>query len=297
MIQRKKALQKIETNEPIELSQYSYWQALYMSFYSSRLYVDVAKRWRGYGILYFLLLVMLATIPFMTRLTMDLNQYVKQLVTPIEGLPTLMIQKGQILFDKPMPYFIKNQQNEVVAMIDTTRKIDEFNPKYPKLMMILTKDKIYFRPPPIQFFFSDTPKNLEENQIKITQIDRNSNEVFSSKDLIAKSGIQKLKYLIQFILYPSVAMLIFSFYVTLLMMLAFIGLLFSIIIFQSNLKYKEVCRLFLVSSTPQVLMFFTLLTLHVPLPGGNFYNILLLAIYFNYALISVNRDKKKWMTV
>ena len=34
----------------IDAPVYRYWDALYMSFYSRRLYVDVGKRWRGLGI-------------------------------------------------------------------------------------------------------------------------------------------------------------------------------------------------------------------------------------------------------
>lgn len=297
MRQSKKALRKIETINQVEPPHYKYWQAFYMSFYSSRLYVDVAKRWQGYGILYFLFLVMFASIPFATRVTMEFTQYFNQLMIPIEALPALTIQKGQILFDKPMPYLVKNSQNEVVAMIDTTGKTKTMNGAYPKLSMLITKEKIYFRPPAFKLFFSDTPINLEGNQIKMSDIGPETNEVFSGKDLIVASGVLKLKYLMQFILYPSIAMLIFSVYIVFLMMFAFIGLLFSIIIFQMNFKYKEACRLFIVSATPQVVIFLILLTLHATVPGGNLFNIVLLAIYFNFAIISIRRDKKKWMTV
>jgi hypothetical protein len=139
--------------------------------------------------------------------------------------------------------------------------------------------------------------NFTYNQITSVDISKESNEVFWGKGWVASSGILKLKYWVQFILYPCIAMLFFSIYLMFMMTLAFIGLLFSLIIFQSNFKYKEACRLFLVAATPQVVVFFTLLTFHLSVPGGNLFNIVLLAIYFNYAIISINRHKKKWMTV
>ncbi len=43
--------------KPIDAPAYGYWKALYMSFYSTRLYVDVGKRWRGIGLLYLLFFV------------------------------------------------------------------------------------------------------------------------------------------------------------------------------------------------------------------------------------------------
>lgn len=297
MSNSRKELRKVDVPiDKMEAPHYRYWQALYMSFYSRRLYVDVAKRWRGYGIKYFFLLMMIATIPFSTRLIIDFTEYYnQQLILPIESLPSLTVQKGKVLFDKPMPYLVKNKQNEVMAIIDTTGVIKKIDGAYPKASILITKEKIYFRPPAFSLFFSDSPMQLPDTQILSQDISKESNEVFVGKEWIASSGIIKFKHLIQYIFYPCIVMLFFSTYLTLMMMLAFIGFLFALIIFQAQFKYKEACRLFLVASTPQVFIFFTTLTIHVSVPGGNIFNIVLLAIYFNFAVISINQVKKKWL--
>ena len=50
---------------------YRYWQALYLSFYCGRLYVDIGKRWKGLGIGYLFLLVCFAIIPLNLRIVFD----------------------------------------------------------------------------------------------------------------------------------------------------------------------------------------------------------------------------------
>ena len=61
----------------IETPVYSYWSALYMSMFSSRLYVDVCKRWRGFGLLYFFLFTSLAAIPVSIQLIHDFSKSYK----------------------------------------------------------------------------------------------------------------------------------------------------------------------------------------------------------------------------
>lgn len=51
MSEQNKVLRKVDA--PF----YNYWQAIVLSFFSSRLYVDVGKRWKGLGFRYLLLIV------------------------------------------------------------------------------------------------------------------------------------------------------------------------------------------------------------------------------------------------
>jgi hypothetical protein len=56
-------------------ARYHYWQAFILSLYSPKLYVDVAQRWRGFGLNYLLLLVALLCIPFSIRFIANFNIY------------------------------------------------------------------------------------------------------------------------------------------------------------------------------------------------------------------------------
>src|SRR5476651_2545843 len=51
----------------IDAPVYGYWKALYMSFYSRRLYVDIGKRWHGFGLVYLLLAIAVLSLPFALR--------------------------------------------------------------------------------------------------------------------------------------------------------------------------------------------------------------------------------------
>ena len=240
---------------------YRYWQALYMAFYSRRLYVDVFKRWRGYGILYFLLVMAIVIIPLSVRVCIDFNHYFdNQLMLPIEKLPPLHVQNGTVLFDKPMPYLIKNKEGEIIAIIDTTGKVTGINKTYPHLMLLITKDKLYFRSGLPKFWFYDLGSlPFVYDQVYVQSFDYISNEIFVGKEWITSNNVIKYKWIADLFIYPLLWGGLFGVYIILVLFLAFIGQLLSIIVFKFTLSLKEACRLFLVASTAQVVVFFAML--------------------------------------
>ncbi len=161
-----------------------------MSFYSGRLYVDVAKRWKGFGILYLLLVMSVATIPLSIRLIYDFNDYLNQnMIIPINKLPQLVIQNGEVQFNKPMPYLIKNDKGQVVDIIDTTGKITSFTDNYPNAVFLLLKNKIVTRMPPFKTFLNSTSNKVT---IKEQNLNPNDNEIFVGKDWLVTGKFTKL---------------------------------------------------------------------------------------------------------
>lgn len=277
----------------IDEPMYSYWQALFMSFYSGSLYVDVAKRWRGFGVLYLLLVIAIASIPLSVRIIYDFNQYFdEQMVLPLTKLPPLYVQNGGVVFDKPMPFFIKNKTGAVVAIVDTTGKVKNIDSTYPQLTILITKDKLYYRPPKFHLFF-DASRAMKAEDTLVQPLDKASNEVFDGKAWIASSGIMTLKLITELLVYPLIMMFLFGMYVVLMLALAFIGQLFAQIIFKFRVPYKMAARIFLVASTVQVAVFFTLLTTNVVFPGVGLLYMVLLAVYFNYGVLCVKRESSK----
>ncbi|WP_238584019.1 DUF1189 family protein, partial [Legionella drozanskii] len=97
------------------LSQYS--KALYASFYSSVLYADVVKRWHGLGMGHLLFLIILGVIPLSGRVIVAFNHFFnEEILFPIQALPLLTIQNGEVTYKQPMPYLIKNNKKEVVSI-------------------------------------------------------------------------------------------------------------------------------------------------------------------------------------
>ncbi len=277
----------------IDAPMYNYWQALVMSLYSSRLYVDVAKRWRHFGILYLLFVISLSSIPLSARVIYDFHRvFEKQMIIPISKLPLIYVQSGQVIFDKPMPFFIKNDEGAVVAIIDTTGKINQINTTYPELTILVTKDKLYFRAPKFPLFFQER-QPLQTEDIYVQALDKSSNEVFNGKSWVATSGVLKLRIMTEMLIYPLLMMFIFGVYVVLMFALAFIGQLFSQIIFKFKLPYREATRILMVAATVQILVFFTLLTCNIIFSGTGLLYMLLLAVYFNYGVLSFKKASKK----
>mgnify|MGYP000744652103 CR=1 FL=1 len=135
-------MSKENTLKSVDTPSYSYWSALYLSFYSQHLYVDVGKRWRGIAFFYLLLAIAICSIPFVIRMNLSFNDAFKeQLIKPLEEIPVFYIQDGHVVFDKPMPYLVKDNRGQVVAIVDTTGKINDFS-KYPSLTILVNKDKI-----------------------------------------------------------------------------------------------------------------------------------------------------------
>ncbi len=126
----------------ITASNYNYLQAIYKSFYSALLYVDIAKRWRGLGLSYLIVIIALASLPFSVRVMMNFNQFfINKIVFPVEKLPLLSVHHGEIEFENPMPYLIKNPEGQVVSLIDTTGIVTRIDNTYPHLS-VWTLDRI-----------------------------------------------------------------------------------------------------------------------------------------------------------
>ena len=272
---------------------YGYWQALYMSFYSSQLYVDVGKRWQNFGFLYLFFVIALASIPFSARIIYDFqHDFNEQILLPISKLPLIYIQSGNVVFDKPMPYFIKNEKGDIVTIVDTTGKVTRINSDYPQLTMLITKNKIFFRAPKFALFFQEIEQTNPQEVIE-QSLSKSSNEVFNGKTWIATNGVLKLRLLTELSLYPLAVMFIYGIYIILMLALSFIGQLFTQIIFKFKLPYQAATRLMIMASTIQIIVFFILLTTNTFFHGTGLLYMILLAIYFNFGVISFKRESMK----
>ncbi|KTC93078.1 MULTISPECIES: DUF1189 family protein [Legionella] len=287
MIEDNKALREID--KPF----YRYWQALYHSFFNNELYVDVGKRWRGLGLGYLLLLMFVVTLPFSWRVTMDFRQFFMQdLIQPMEQLPKLYIQNGLVSLDKPMPYVIKNKQNQAVAIVDTTGKVNTMDQTYPFLNILITKDKLFYRFPSPQFFFNVDHVQNPVSPVYVYPFSKNSNAVFDGKEWVKSSGILHLKTFFGFLIYPTVALVFFAMFTIILLAFALMGQFIAKLL-KFSISYKQSCRLTMVSITPFMVVLWFLLTCGLFSNRAGFFMPLLFILYFCYAVISLRRESQK----
>ncbi|MDP3267565.1 MAG: DUF1189 family protein [Legionella sp.] len=283
--------------KPIDAPVYRYWEALYMAFYSRNLFIDVGKRWKGFGLLYLLLLIAVLSIPFSLRLISDFNTtFNEQLINPLMQLPTVYVQKGQVTFDHPMPYLIKNNKDQVVLIVDTTGQIQTIDARYPNLSILITKDRIYYKIPTPQLFgMEESPPNPG---VPMSQIfGKSTNMVFNGKQILEDNTITGLKFASQLLIYPVVIAILYSMFVIIFLVFGFLGQVFARIFFSFQISFKQSSRLFMVSVTPMMYLLMTILTLNFIFPGSGIIMLGLAVCYFSFAIFSLRQDSRRVTTV
>ena len=277
----------------IDAPVYRYWEALYMSFYSRHLYVDVGKRWRGLGLLYLLLAIAILSIPFSVRMSINLNRsFNEQIIEPLLLLPTIYVQNGKASLDKPMPYLVKNKKGQVVLIVDTTGKINQSGPEYPHLNILITQDKIYFKIPTPQLFAS-TSAELNPGVPLSQSFGEGSNFAFSGKQIVEENNMSGLKFASELLIYPIVVAIFYSMFVVIFLVLAFLGQVFSSIFFSFKISFMQSSRLFLVATTPMLLVLLSMLTIEAMFPGFGFILLVILALYFSFAVYSLKAESTR----
>lgn len=281
---------------PIDSPIYNIWQALYLSFYSMRLYIDIGKRWTGYGIRYAILLIALWSIPMAVKIGMDFNEiFNQQLIEPLSRIPTIYIQNGEASFDKPMPYFIRDKNGEVVLIVDTTGKINGFSSDFPKLTVLVNKDKVAFRMPGLPIL-GQTPQN-DHNRPLVQEFNKGDNLVFDGKLIVSQNAFTQWKIAAQLMIYPIILSVFMGMFIFLFLVFGFLGQLFTRIFFSFHITVKTSCRLLMVATTPMML---TLLILELGkflFPGFGFLLVAVLAVYFSYAIYSFKSESTRMANV
>lgn len=274
---------------------YKYWQALYLSFFSSRLYIDVGKRWRGLGLTYFLLVIALATIPLSITSIQKFNTYYNdQLLDPLKKVPSFAIENGQLYFPYFMPYLIKTKQDKVVIIIDDKLNLTEINAQYPQWMIFITADRLYIRLPHLSFLPGEVVSPLgraDGKDIKMHSFSEIRNDTFNGEYWVDHTNLSSMKRYMMLSIYPCITTLLFTFFGTFLVVLAILGKAFAYTIFKFRLSFKQAYRLLAVSSGCGISLFIISLGFG-RFPGLGFYLMVVIILYFFYAVLSLRRESK-----
>jgi hypothetical protein len=272
---------------------YNYFSALFYSFYSKFLYLDVAKRWRGFGLIYLLLVTAIASIPYSLKVAYTFNElFNTQIIGTLLQLPTILVQSGKVKFDKPMPYLIRNKDGEVVIIIDTKNSITEFTTDYPKLSIIVNEKKMSYKVPTpdlVGLTMSEGQKNFP----LVQEFSDQYNMMFDGKSIVNESSVYSLKYAAQLMIYPLIVSLIYSIFLIVFLVLAFLGQLFTRIFFSYVLPFKQSCRIFMVASTPTVFLLALCIVLGLNFGGMGYFLMTILFAYYCFAVFHLKADSRK----
>jgi hypothetical protein len=290
MFRRKKKLALMD------LRIYKYWQALYLSSFSSRLYIDVAKHWKGFGFMYGLLLLGILLIPYAIKSSISLNNYIGyNIIEPVSKIPEFKVIDGKVNFDKNMPYFIKNRFGKISGVIDATDTIMAFDDRYPDLLFIVNKTKLSFRTPKLEFLKNDKKNqdNYKKQDISEHDLSSVSLESFDGETFVEKSGFYNFRNLIIASVYPFVVFSFFGLYIVCLLAFSLMGQFATYAIFKHKLKFMQTSRVMVVSSGVGLAVFLTLRTMGINTFQSNVFCIALVSIYFSYAVLAIKRDSRR----
>lgn len=275
---------------------YTYRQALYLAFYSNRLYIDVAKRWRGFGLSYFFLVIALAVFPFSIKSTLLFHDYLdQQLIQPLQKIPYFEIKQNKLIFDYFMPYVIKNNSGEVLVVFDEERNLTEINYLYPKWMLFITSDRYYMRSPELPFMRHIGHENEDYRSKQVSMqlfSELGPGGVFSGKTLVEQVGFAKMKWYFLPVIYCVLTGFLYGLFSILFLFLAILARVTSHAIFKFRISFKNTYRLLMVSSSAAVMVFVLSLSFG-ELPFMGVCLLIGISIYFSYAILSVKRESKQ----
>lgn len=222
-----------------EKSFYSYFQALYMSFYSPNLYLDVGRRWRGFGFGYLLLVCAVVSIPWAVKMGFEYQEDFRQHVVPsIKKMPTIYYVKGKLKIDKKMPYIVRSDvTDEPVVIIDNTGKFNSLE-NIPA-MVLFTDNKIITK---LQYTGTD-----------VTEVAPDVDGAITPEYLL--SIAEKAKSMVFQLLYPSLTMILFGAELASMLFFAYIGSWVVRVFIKYPLSYRQSLRLAYVAATPQITFF------------------------------------------
>lgn|GEM_PF-1627622 len=276
-----------------EAPEYKARHAFYLAFFSSKLYVDVVRRWRGLGVLYFFMMLSVLTLPHAIQLMWSLNQVIEtKILTPLKSLPSLSIRSGEVVFPEKMPYLIKNKQGEVISIIDTEGGIKQLpEPRYPLASILVTKHDMHLDFRLLDFLLTEQDKKAE-NQDMVIPWESIENEDFWMTTWLDTLHINAFKNFLFIMVYPVVVTLNVSVFMTILLSMVLFAQFTARMAFKVRLSFLESSRLLFVATTPVAAICSVLVLFNFVFPGKAIVYIALLALYFSFGVLAYRRSSR-----
>jgi hypothetical protein len=234
------------------MKRYSIVHPFVLSFFSKRLFQDVARNWRGAGFLYLLLLLAICWIPNTIKAIMSFSHFAAEEAPRfLDQVPNITITNGEVSISEPMPYTIKDPDSgAVIAILDTTGAMPDLEGS--EAHVLLTKTKLIFK------------KNAAETRVydlsPIASFTLTKERLYGWFDIARKC--------LGFAFFPICVLGSLVYRIVQALIYAAIGLIFASLL-KVRLSYASLLRLSVVAVTPVVILD-TLLDLagqHIPVWG------------------------------
>jgi len=255
------------------MSQYNVFQAIVMSFFSGKLYRDVATNWGGKAFFYLLLILALSWIIPIIGIQHMLNQgFTTHADEYLAQVPVLTIKDGKVSTPENHPYqIIDPATHALVAVIDTTGQYTTLESA--KTSILLTQTALISQ---------SRPQEIKTNTIPTTLtavIDPQQIKEYI-KDYIGYAWIILfIAFLIATYIYRIIQALLYS----------ILGKIFSAICGVA-ISYTQVLQIMMVAITPALVVASVLEFLNITLPRAN---LIYFALAMLYLIFGILANKKK----
>src|SRR3990167_5554496 len=219
------------------MSQYNILQAIYMSFYSKKLYRDVAMNWGGKAVFYLFVVLMLSWIMATFNVQRIINRgYDTKSDIFISQVPVVTIKDGKISTPERRPYVITDPDGkETIAIIDTTGKYTDINKTNTSLL--ITETEVITKP--------------KKNEIKIYQIPSQFNQTIDPK--VINGYIKNYIGFAWIFLYIIFVLASFVYRLIQAIFYSIIGKIVSLI-FGSAVTFGQITQITMMALTPPIIV-------------------------------------------
>ncbi len=250
------------------MKQYNILQPLGLCFYSKALYRDVGHNWRGFNILYLLLVSAILCIASLFLYYGMSKIIVNHLEPLVAQLPTITVQHGKIAIDKPVPYLIKAPNGQNVIAIDTSGQYKSLAETH--AWILITQDKLSF--------------SRNETQTSIYDLSHLHDYVYTPEKFA--QYLRMLSPILTGIIFLLTFLLIFVRSVGVVFVLAGLAKLLT----HTRLSYRTVFRLGTIAITPALILATVLDLLYMHLPYGWLVYFPLTMAYLLYGIEANKKD-------
>jgi hypothetical protein len=220
-----------------DFKNFTFFQTLYLSFFSRALYQDAARNWKGLCFPYLLFLLMLYWVPETLNMHRDVSDFLSEEAPHyVDQIPVITISKGEASIQEPSPYYIRDKKNGAeLAIIDLSGKITDM--KNTSALILLTRTKLMIR-----------KGDSEVSELSLSEI---GNVTITSK--LVYNWIEFFNTIFVVILFPFLLFMSFLFYILQVLLCAVIGGQFTRH-FNIAFDFRTRIRLSVVAFTPAILL-------------------------------------------
>ncbi len=248
---------------------FTLFQSLYLSFFSRPLYRDIRRNWKGLGLPYLLLILMIYWVPEMMHIKNIISEFIADEVPQyVDQVPTITIVGGKASIKESDPFYVYDKKNNrPVAIIDTSGQILSLDNS--PAMALLTRDSLIIRQD------RDTKETRSLSLSDLGDITITSRLIYN--------WLEVFKDLFAIVLFPFALLISFFFHIAQTLLLAVLGGSFAKY-FNVQIDFKSLVRLSVVAFTPAIMLETAHAVVDIYYPYSSLFSFLITSGYLFYAV-------------